>query len=193
MDDYMMLEYLRSKDMKDEEFVDKFKDFMYKENLRRYAKTRGYEYPHHETHYYPEEHMITRGIRNHDSYFMHPWYRKEHLDVHMSDSHIDEHTAKELVAEMFHIENDKKFVGEKFSMIRAKEILAMHKASLPENVTAEEIYIAINAQYHDYCKLFKSWFGSDIDKKIIDSALVFWFKDIDYKGESKVMEYFMIK
>lgn len=38
--------------------------------------------------------------------------------------------------------------------------------------------------------LFKAWFGSDIDQKIIESAIVFWFKDVDYKAENKVVEYF---
>ena len=49
----------------------------------------------------------------------------------------------------------------------------------------------INAQYHDYCELFKAWFGDNIDNKIIESAINFWFKDDDYKGGSKVWKYFM--
>lgn len=193
MDDYMMMEYLRGKDMRDEDFVDKFKDFMRKENMRRYSKMYEEEYPNYRMYgHYPEEYMRSKGIRGHEDHFMKPWYKRERSDVFMSNSHIDSQDAKELVAEMFHIENGRKYVGEKYSMAKAKELVSMHKTSLPESITEEELYIAINAQYHDYCKLFKSWFGSDIDKKIIESAIVFWFKDPDYKGESKVMEYFMI-
>lgn len=46
-----------------------------------------------------------------------------------------------------------------------------------------------NAQYHDYCKLFDSWFGSNIDNKVFESAITFWFKDVDFDGD-KVWEYF---
>ena len=38
--------------------------------------------------------------------------------------------------------------------------------------------------------LFKSWFGDDIEQKIIKSAIVFWFKDADSKAENKVIKYF---
>lgn len=50
-------------------------------------------------------------------------------------------------------------------------------------------YVAINAQYHDYCKLFDSWFGGNIDNKVFESAITFWFKDVDFDGD-KVWEYF---
>lgn len=50
-------------------------------------------------------------------------------------------------------------------------------------------YIAINAQYHDYAKLFEEWFGGNIDNKVFESAITFWFKDVDFDGD-KVWEYF---
>lgn len=46
-----------------------------------------------------------------------------------------------------------------------------------------------DAQYHDYCKLFDSWFGGNIDNKVFESAITFWFKDVDFDGD-KVWEYF---
>ena len=52
-----------------------------------------------------------------------------------------------------------------------------------------DVYVAINAQYHDYCKLFDSWFGGNIDNKVFESAITFWFKDVDFDGD-KVWEYF---
>jgi hypothetical protein len=42
---------------------------------------------------------------------------------------------------------------------------------------------------HDYVELFKSWFGDNVDQKIIESAIIFWFKDVDCKAENKVVEY----
>lgn len=46
-----------------------------------------------------------------------------------------------------------------------------------------------NAQYHDYAKLFEEWFGGNIDNKVFESVITFWFKDVDFDGD-KVWEYF---
>lgn len=61
---------------------------------------------------------------------------------------------------------------------------------IPQSVTHADVYVAINAQYHDYCELFKSWFNDGIEQKIIESAVVFWFKDDDYKDGFKLWNYF---
>lgn len=52
-----------------------------------------------------------------------------------------------------------------------------------------DLYIGIPCQYHDYAELFKNWFGDGIEQKIVESAIVFWFKDADCKAENKVVEY----
>lgn len=57
------------------------------------------------------------------------------------------------------------------------------------NYNALQSYVAINAQYHDYAKLFEEWFGGNIDNKVFESAITFWFKDVDFDGD-KVWEYF---
>lgn len=41
----------------------------------------------------------------------------------------------------------------------------------------------------DYAKLFEEWFGGNIDNKVFESAITFWFKDVDFDGD-KVWEYF---
>lgn len=64
---------------------------------------------------------------------------------------------------------------------------------LPSTVTPVDVYVAINAQYHDYANLFKSWFGDRIDHKVIESAIVFWFKDEDNPGTAKLVNYFREK
>lgn len=35
-----------------------------------------------------------------------------------------------------------------------------------------------------------SWFGDNVDQKIIESAIIFWFKDVDCKSRNKVVSYF---
>ena len=45
--------------------------------------------------------------------------------------------------------------------------------------------------YIDGISIFKSWFGDNVDCKIIESAIVFWFIDDDYQYEKKVEKFYM--
>ena len=97
--------------------------------------------------------------------------------------------AKEVVEQMYHVKDNKKYIGEKYDMNKAHEICERYKEVLPNDVEPCDVYIAINAQYHDYAKLFEEWFGGNIDNKVFESAITFWFKDVDFDGD-KVWEYF---
>ena len=68
-------------------------------------------------------------------------------------------------------------------------IYERYRGVIPVSATPTDVYVAINSQYHDYVELFKSWFGDNVDQKIIESAIIFWFKDVDCKAENKVVEY----
>lgn len=107
----------------------------------------------------------------------------------MSREHFTESEAKYLVADMYHTENGRKYSSEKFDMYKAKEICERYRGILPTSATVADVYVAINSQYHDYAELFKDWFGDGIEQKIVESAIVFWFKDADCKAENKVVEY----
>lgn len=107
----------------------------------------------------------------------------------MSKEHFNESEAKYLVADMYHTENGRKYSGEKFDMHKAKEICERYRGILPTSVTVADVYVAINSQYHDYAELFKNWFGDSIEQKIVESAIVFWFKDADCKAENKIVKY----
>jgi hypothetical protein len=104
--------------------------------------------------------------------------------------HFGKEQAKYIVSQMYHVENGRKHVGEKYDMYKAKEICERYKGIIPQHVTHADVYIAINSQYHDYCELYKAWFGDNIDTKIIESAISFWFKDSDYHEGNKVWNYF---
>lgn len=101
----------------------------------------------------------------------------------------DKKTLDEFIS-MYHFENGRKYVGEKFDMTKAKEVCERYRGIIPQTVTHADVYVAINAQYHDYCELFKSWFGDGVEQKIIESAVIFWFKDDDYKDGFKLWNYF---
>lgn len=99
-------------------------------------------------------------------------------------------TNKRLVSDMYHTEGGRKYSGEKFDIHKAKEICERYRGVIPVSATPTDVYVAINSQYHDYVELFKSWFGDNVDQKIIESAIIFWFKDVDCKSRNKVVSYF---
>lgn len=103
--------------------------------------------------------------------------------------HFSEKHAKEIVKGMFHYEDNNKVQGERFCMEEAEKILNTYKSIIDVHVNVNDIYVAINAQYHDYAMLFKTWFTNGLEHRIVESAIVFWFKDPDYKG-NKLADYF---
>nr|UWD68621.1 MAG: hypothetical protein [Bacteriophage sp.] len=48
---------------------------------------------------------------------------------------------------------------------------------------------AINEAYRRNVIPIEEWFGGNIDNKVFESAITFWFKDVDFDGD-KVWEYF---
>ena len=180
MSDYMLLEYLkgRGKYNEDKELIDEFKHYM-----RARGKMRGSK---RDMDYWD------------DDYERHDWevmeypghhYAKGYMKDHSMDGTFNEHEAKEIVAGMYHYEMDKKHSGEHFDMHKAKEVLMKYKNQIDEDVTACDVYVAINAFYHDFSGVLKQWFGSTVDEKIILLAITFWFKDADYHG-NKLLNYF---
>ena len=121
-----------------------------------------------------------------------PVYLAKTMEVmsHQNGTHISELEAKEIVSKMYHIENGRKYIGEKFDMYKAKEVCDRYRGIILVSVTVCDIYVAINSQYHDYVELFKSWFTEGIEQRVIESAIAFWFKDTNNKSENKVVEYF---
>lgn len=124
-----------------------------------------------------------------------PVYITEGYDEHQvsEDSNtITEAQAVEMVQNMYHIENNRKYIGEKFNIYKAKELCQKYKNVLPKTITYIDIYLAINMHYHNYICLFKKWFSDmvDIECKIIESAIVYWFMDDDFKYEDKIQKLF---
>ena len=216
MDEFMLMEYLKSKgigDMSEHEFVHKFKDFVHMHDKSSMHYNKGWEHPDYEMEdiKYRRSPMSKRSqLGYYDMYAEYPEYaahtegkygkpysRFEDYPMHntrmakgLKEEHFDEHHARYLVSEMYHVAGNRKHFGEKFSMTKAKEVHREYTGLIPSSVTACDIYVAINAQYHDYAELFKSWFESDIDSKVIESAMIFWFKDPDYTKGFKLAEYF---
>lgn len=175
MSDYMLLEYLRNKGMRgdDEQLIRDFK---------KYMRTRG----------------GSRSFMKHSDYDdmdynRHDWdFEDSHRDRYAksNEGSFSEYEAKEIVSEMYHYETNRRHIGEHFSMKKAEEVYNKHKDSFVIKASPYDVYVAINATYHDFCGILKSWFGANIDEKTILLAVAFWFKDDDYQG-NKLMDYFM--
>ena len=181
MSDYMLLEYLRNKGMMDEEhqLLSDFKDYMHakKGKMRGSMRRRDYDW----------DGMEMGHSEWEDE--MHSAYKpKGYKDSR--ESHFEEFEAKDIVSEMYHSDMNHKIMGEHFDMRKASEVLEKYRDQFVSHATVADVYIAINATYHDFCKILKAWFGSNIDDKVILLAITFWFKDEDYHG-NKVMNYFM--
>ena len=179
MEEILLEEYLRNKkhDMDDREVMHRMKGaYRARPSLHDYDSW---------GHYGKGKHKYIDLINDFDDVD-----RGELMFMLNRDHHMSEHQAKDIVSDMWHTSKDKKYIGERFSMSKAHEVYNQYKPVL-EDYSVEDVYIAINAQYHDYCSLFKSWFGENIDNKIIESAIKFWFMDVDYQGGNKVHKYFM--
>lgn len=85
------------------------------------------------------------------------------------------------------------FVLGNFTVEDAKAIYDKHVRNINREITYWGVYVAVNAQYHDYVRLYQDWFPNlteeQLDEKVIYSAINFWFKDED-AGTGKVWNYF---
>lgn len=75
----------------------------------------------------------------------------------------------------------------------AKNVFDKYVRNINSSITIWDVYVAINAQYHDYVRLYSEWFRNinknELDNKIIESAITFYFKDED-SGSTKTWNYF---
>lgn len=198
MDELMLMEYLKSKGMDDQGFMDKLREFMNKHDRSSYRDSLRTSF---------DKGQHPEGLEAYEGWDRHITGRKGHMpeynrggirmDRGMSGEFSGEHflpsEAEYIVSEMYHTENGRRYTGEKYDFEKAKEVCERYRGFLPSTVTPVDVYVAINAQYHDYANLFKSWFGDRIDHKVIESAIVFWFKDEDNLGTAKLVNYFREK
>lgn len=111
-----------------------------------------------------------------------------------SSRHTDETYAMYQVSNMYHTKaNGVVCRGQIFTVEDAKAIYDKHVRNINREITCWDVYVAVNAQYHDYIRMYKQWFPNlteeQLDEKIIHSAINFWFEDED-AGSGKVWNYF---
>lgn len=100
-------------------------------------------------------------------------------DIHeeLRGKHFDEVYATYQVDNMYHTDNKgNKITSPMFTPIDVRKLYDKKFKSINSNITFWDVYVALNAQYHDNIELYKEWFGEDnienIKDKIIESAIV---------------------
>lgn len=101
--------------------------------------------------------------------------------------HYNEPFAVEDVACLYHKNKKGETVkGEHWNMEQVSNAVKGH--SIPGNATPYDVYVALNAHWHDKEVKFGEWFGDDADKRIIEDAVCSYFNDAD-APEGKVWLY----
>lgn len=123
-----------------------------------------------------------------------PRGHKEYGFKELKGAHFDEEYAKWQVSAMYHTaDNGKVCKGEIYNYDCAKNVFDKYVRNINNSITVWDVYVAINAQYHDYIRLYSEWFRNinknELDNKIIESAITFYFKDED-SGSTKTWNYF---
>lgn len=111
----------------------------------------------------------------------------------MFGKHFNEPYAKWQVKQMHHRGDDgKNYSGEHWSIEATNSVLSKYRSKIPSAYNEWDFYVALNAQYHDYCAWARRQFTDDYETAIIEMALAFWFADEDWIGHTKVWDYFSI-
>lgn len=114
----------------------------------------------------------------------------------MFGHHFDEMYAKWQVERMHHKGADgKEYRGEYWSLEQTNAVMQKYRGKMPGSVTEYDFYVALNAQYHDYCSWVKTLTANieEQDTAIIEGAIVFYFTDDDWPTDTKVWDYFCMK
>jgi hypothetical protein len=112
--------------------------------------------------------------------------------ISFSDSDFTDAEANEIVASMKHTYDYGLYKGEQFTRKDAEDLFE-HYSGKYHIPSLNHLYIALNAQYHDYHNVFCKYLKCEnIEDLVVCSCLEFWFGDEDYSGD-KVLNYFKHK
>lgn len=104
--------------------------------------------------------------------------------------HFDEKFALWQVEQMYHKTADGKVCkGQHWTPEDAEEVYTKHKSKLPANTTVWDMFVVLNANFHDRYELFKDWDPDNCEKMVVEDAIKFYFMDCDWNSDGKVWEY----
>lgn len=184
MEDIILLEYLKSKGMINNDIYNKM--LMKSSTPNVEVTTIGHSKAEKYSEFLESFKEVTKDMEEEEKHLFIDKL-KDYKDI--KGGHYNEPYAKYIVSNMWHTDSNRKYTGEKFDIHKAKEVHERYRNVLDNSVTYSDIYVAINEHYHNYHCLFKSWFGENMEHQLIEAAMVYWFKDEDYTGSLKVLEH----
>lgn len=199
MDGYLMRKLMEEKGYSADEMMDKFRDFMRHESSMSSSRTKRYhdddfDFGRFRREGYDMESKFRRMMESmSESEKREMWESMRDFHESGRGRHFSPAYARQEVSDMHHTEGGNKHKGEKYPIERAEEVFKRYKSLLPEDTTVADVYVAINNHYHKYAQLFKAWFGDNIDTKIFEAAIVFWFKDDEFPENEKLWKFFQMK
>lgn len=108
--------------------------------------------------------------------------------------HFNEFFAINQVSKMYHT-TDSGIIcrGEKYGIAYAQCVHKDWVKKINLNITEWDVYVALNAQYHDHIIEYIDWFENPskaaLNDRIVEATINFWFMDED-AGNCKVWNYF---
>ena len=103
----------------------------------------------------------------------------------LNNHHYDEHYAQKDISCMEYTDKEgKKRKGGHWTLEEADE--QYKKMQIPSSVNRFDWWVGINATYADLCTALD-------EESILKSAYLFWFKDEDWLGDTKIFDYFTLK
>lgn len=109
----------------------------------------------------------------------------------MAGRHFNEAYALWEVEQMCHKgEDGVEHKGEHWSVDETSSVLTKYRSKIPNECNEWDFYVALNATFHDYCRVVMKYAPERFDEVVIDLAVAFWFLDEDWPNHTKVWDYF---
>lgn len=116
-------------------------------------------------------------------------------NVNAGNTNITEEEASVIIDHLTMLNKGIKIDAPLFSIEATKKIYDKRIRPLNKDVTMWDVYVALNAQYHDNINLYEKWFpnatNNEIEDKIVEATISNWFEDEDASSD-KVWEYFRV-
>lgn len=114
----------------------------------------------------------------------------------MCGKHFDKAYAEWEVAQMMHLNAEGKVCkGEHWGIEDVMRIYAKHKTRIPNEYTEWDVYVALNAHWHDTWCIARAKFATEdvAEEYIIEEAIYLWLLDADWGSHDKPWVYFRAK
>ena len=138
--------------------------------------------------------MLEEAVEKHPDLKEAYWAFMRDQHEAMAGHHFNEPYAKWQVEHMHHKGDDgMEYKGEHWPIEATNSVLAKYRPKIPAEYNEWDFYVALNASYHDFCSWAKRRFAERAEEEIIEMAILFWFADEDWDGNTKVWDYFRKK